>query len=194
LAWSTAPWRAADVGVLVTDGFPSECNADIHAVAAIASNALAGKPSVKTFVIGVFTQMEQMQAQQNLDLVANAGGTQSAFVITTSQNVEQQFLQALGTLRGSALPCEYNLPVPKSGTPDYGKVNVEYGSGGAPPTVLPNVTDANSCTAQGGWYYNVPPSGGTPTKIELCPASCDSLKKDAKATVNVLQGCTTVTK
>jgi hypothetical protein len=184
----------AVMAVLVTDGLPSECNTDMNAVAAIASGALAGSPSVKTFVIGVFTQDEQAQAQQNLDQIANAGGTQKAFVITTNQNVEQQFLQALTALRGSALPCEYNLPVPKSGTPDYGKVNVEYSSGGGAPTVLPNVKDASACSAGGGWYYNVAPTSGTPTKIELCPTTCDTVKKDAAAKIDVFQGCTTYTK
>jgi von Willebrand factor type A domain len=182
--------------VLITDGLPGDfdpkCSTDINAVANVARSAASGTPSIKTFVIGVFTPDEQSAAQNNLNQVASAGGTTSALVITTNQNVEQQFLQALTKLRGSALPCEFSLPQPKSGTPDYTKVNVQYASGSAPGTLLPNVSDSGACSGSGGWYYNVAPSSGTPTKIELCPTSCDALKKDANATVDVIQGCTTI--
>jgi Mg-chelatase subunit ChlD len=191
---ATANKDHAVVVVMATDGLPTECNADINAVSAIAGAGVSGTPSVKTFVIGVFTPEEQAQAQQNLNQIASAGGTQQAFVITTNQNVEQQFLQALTALRGSALPCEYTLPVPKSGTPDYGKVNVQYTPGSGSATTLPNVKDASACTPQGGWYYNIAPSSGTPTKVELCPATCDTVKKDSKAKVDIVQGCATFTK
>jgi hypothetical protein len=39
--------------VLVTDGAPMECDADVGAVAAIAAEGAGGTPSVRTFVVGV---------------------------------------------------------------------------------------------------------------------------------------------
>jgi hypothetical protein len=50
--------------------------------------------------------------------------------------------------------------------------------------------NAGSCPASGGWYYDDP---GAPTKLSLCPATCNVVKTDAKATVNVLMGCQTNT-
>jgi hypothetical protein len=183
------------VAVLATDGLPTECDTNIANVANLAKAAAAATPSVKTFVIGVFAQAEATTAQSNLDQIASAGGTTKAFVIQTNQNVTQQFLAALNVIRGTALPCEYPLPVPKSGTPDYNKVNVEYTSAGGQKVVLPYVKSAANCGAQGGWYYDVDPaSGGKPTKIIVCQNTCDTLKAAGQGSkVDVVQGCQTVT-
>ena len=56
-AYAKANPGHAVVAVLATDGQPDECNPDdASGIAALAAAALAGTPSVKTFVIGVFTQ------------------------------------------------------------------------------------------------------------------------------------------
>jgi hypothetical protein len=183
------------VVVLATDGLPTECDTNIANVANLAQTAAAGNPSVKTFVIGVFAQAEAAQAQSNLDKIAAAGGTSKAFVVQTNQNVTQQFLGALNQIRGTALPCEYTLPVPKSGTPDYNKVNVEYTNAAGQQVVLPYVKSAANCGANGGWYYDVDPAtGGKPTKIIVCSNTCDTLKAAGQGSkVQVVQGCQTVT-
>ena len=182
------------IAVLATDGLPTECDQSIANIAAIASGAVAGSPSVKTFVIGVFAPAEQAQAQTNLDQIAAAGGTQNAFIINTTQNVSQQFVAALNTIRGSALPCEYTLPIPESGTPDYAKVNVTFTDGSGAKQTIPYVMSAGSCGTSSGWYYDADPAqGGKPTKIIVCPATCNALKADPKGRIDVVQGCQTVT-
>jgi hypothetical protein len=182
------------VAVLATDGLPSECDTNIGNIAGIASAAVAGAPSVKTFVIGIFTTNEASTAKPNLDQIAAAGGTSQAFIVNAGQNAEQQFLAALNTIRGSALPCEYTLPVPDGGTPDYGKVNVEFTEGNGTKVVLPYTETAGNCGTTGGWYYDVDPkNGGTPTKVEICPTTCATMKADPNGRVDVLQGCKTVT-
>ena len=50
--------------------------------------------------------------------------TGSAFVVDTTQNVNQQFLDALNKIRGAALGCSYLIPLPDGGTPDFAAVNV----------------------------------------------------------------------
>jgi hypothetical protein len=182
------------VAVLATDGLPTECDTNIGNVAKIAKTAAAGTPSIKTFVIGVFAQGEAAVAQSNLDQIASAGGTTKSFVIQTNQNVTQQFLTALNTIRGTALPCEYPLPVPKSGTPDYTKVNVEYTNAQGQQVVLGYVKSAANCGSAGGWYYDVDPStGAKPTKIIVCSNTCDMLKAGGQGSkVQVVQGCQTV--
>lgn len=179
--------------VLATDGFPTSCNVqDIPGVAAIASAGVNGSPSIRTFVIGVFTSDEATTAKSNLDTIADGGGTGSAFIATTGSNLTQQFQQALDTIRAQALPCEYVVPAPEAGTPDYGKVNVQFTSNGA-SSVIDYEKNAQGCTASGGWYYDVDPAqGGVPSKIILCPASCTAVKSGgANATIDVLLGCKT---
>ena len=95
------------------------------------------------------------------------------------------------TIRGNALPCDYALPVPKSGTPDYDKMNVQYTSPTGQKTVFPNKKGAAACDAGGGWYYDVDPStGGSPTKIVLCPTTCNDVKAKG-GQVDVVVGCKT---
>lgn len=180
--------------VLVTDGFPTECNPqDIGQIAALASSAASGSPAVPTFVIGVFTPAEKAQAQQNFNQIAQGGGTAPAFVIDTNQNVTQAFLDALKAIQGQALTCEFQIPLPAPGeTLDFGKVNVEFTSGGS-GTKLYYVGDASQCNPQtGGWYYDVDPqTGGTPTKILVCPGTCDVFKVTTGGQVDIKLGCAT---
>jgi hypothetical protein len=182
------------VAVLATDGLPTECDTNMNNIAAIAAAAYAGTPSIKTFVIGVFAQAEQAQATTNLNQISNAGGTGNAFIINTSQNVAQQFLAALNQIRGSALPCQYAVPMPESGTPDFGKVNVQFSRSNGTKSTIVYVSDVNGCDPNtGGWYYDVNPSSGTPTKILLCPASCNAVKADSQGKIDVLLGCKSIT-
>jgi hypothetical protein len=178
--------------VLATDGAPTECTPlDIPGIAALASNALAGTPSIPTFVIGVFAAAEAATAQANLDALARAGGSRSAFIINTGQNVTMAFLAALASIRTAALACEYNVPQPEAGRLDYGKVNVQFTSGTAQKTTIGYAGSAASCGTQGGWYYDVDPNRGTPSKIAVCDATCAGLKADPGGTVKVLLGCVT---
>jgi Mg-chelatase subunit ChlD len=182
--------------VLATDGFPTECTpSDIPGVAALAATAVAGTPPISTFVIGVFAPAEQTDARTNLDAIASAGGTGTAFVIDTSQNVTQGFVSALNAIRKMGLSCEYQVPVPPvdGGVPDYFAINVEFTSGAGDTVTIGNVHDRASCSAtKGGWYYDVDPAtGAVPQTINICPITCTQLQADSAGRVDVLLGCTT---
>jgi len=183
------------VVVLATDGLPSECTPDdIAGVAAIASGALASTPSISTFVIGVFSQDEQADAQMNLDALAAAGGTKQAFVINLAQDVTQAFLSALNAVRTAALSCEFKVPAAAAGqTLDYTRVNVQYTSGAGQTVTIGNVHDKAACDPrQGGWYYDVDPAtGAVPGTISICDTTCTELRADAAGQVEVLLGCKT---
>jgi hypothetical protein len=184
------------VVVLATDGFPTRCAPlDIPGVASIASGAASGSPAIRTFVVGVFTEAEKAEAKANLDAIASAGGTSNAFIVTTGANVTQQFQQALETIRGQALPCEYLVPKPEAGTPDYDKVNVQHTAAGQ-TSLIGYKKNAQACDSAGGWYYDVDPSSGAiPGKIVLCPSSCDVVKAGgANSKIDVLLGCKTIVK
>ncbi len=69
-------------------------------------------------------------------------------------------------------------------------MNVTLTPSGGKTQDLLQATDAASCPASGGWYYDNP---SAPTKLLLCPATCNTVKADAKASVNILMGCKTNT-
>ncbi|HMF43941.1 MAG TPA: hypothetical protein VKQ32_24880 [Polyangia bacterium] len=188
------------VVLLATDGLPSECNpSDIAGVAAIASTALAATPSIATYVIGVFAPAEMADAQTNLNALAAAGGTGSAFLISTGNaNVTTAFVSALNSVRSSGLSCQYTVPTPTAtgdgGQIDYYTVNVQFTSGSGQATTIGNVKDRASCSAtKGGWYYDVDPStGATPQTISICDTSCAQMKADPGGRIDILLGCQTV--
>ena len=186
--------------LLATDGLPSECTpveiGGATGIGAIASAAYAATPAVATYVIGVFAPAEQADAQTNLDALAAAGGTGRAFVINTSQNVSQSFVDALNAVRSSGLSCQYMLPsvMQDGGQADYFSVNVQFTPGAGTAVTVGNVKDRASCsTTRGGWYYDVDPStGATPQTISICPASCEPMKADPAGRVDILLGCRTI--
>ena len=178
------------IAVLATDGLPTECDSSLTSIANIAKNAYTGSPSVKTFVVGVFAASEATTAKSNLDLIAQSGGTQQAFVVTQGATTTQQFVDAMTAIRGAALPCEYDVPVPASGQPDFGKINVVYTPANGKKSLFPNKTNAAGCGGQAGWYYDVDPNKGTPKKIILCPTTCDAIHA-SNGQVDVVIGCVT---
>ncbi|MFT3774229.1 MAG: VWA domain-containing protein [Minicystis sp.] len=197
-SWANQNPTHTVVVVLATDGLPTECMPqNISGIAQIASQGVSGTPSVKTFAIGVFSPSDiTAGAQDNLDQIASAGGTTKAFIIDTSQNVQQQFLDALNAIRGTKLACEYAVPAAGSSGPlDFGEVNVEHTPPGASaPTTIGYVGDVGHCDpVDGGWYYDVNPSmGGTPTKIIMCPATCTEFSTTTGGSIDIRVGCKTV--
>lgn len=194
-AYATANPTHGVVLVLATDGFPTRCAPmDIPGIAAIAAGGASGTPAIKTFVIGVFTDADKATATSNLDALAAGGGTTKALIVTTGGNVAADFQAALDAIRGSALPCDYSIPVSMGGQQDFSKVNVQHTDGAGMQSVLPYKTNAAGCGSSAGWYYDVDPAaGGTPTKITLCPTTCNTVKSESgNAKVEILLGCKTL--
>jgi hypothetical protein len=96
--------------------------------------------------------------------------------------------------QGAKLSCELGLPTPSKGTLDPGKVNVEFSTQNG-TTTLVKVASAAACDASGGWYYD---DEQAPTKVLLCPTSCDAAEQAGKTAggvqVQILFGCTTIVK
>ncbi len=166
---ATQSYAAAQPGrrvaiVLATDGEPNDCSSTVTNVAAEAANGFKGSPSVPTFVVGIGTVA-------NLDTIAQAGGTGKAYVVDTTGNIGQQFLDTLNKIRSTAPGCDYLLPT-SSGAIDFSKVNVLYALGGV-SNIIPKVTSSAQCGTGSGWYYNDPTN---PSRITLCPTSCTTVK------------------
>jgi hypothetical protein len=177
-------WQKAHVDhktavVLATDGEPSGCDNNIGNIATIALKGATGTPSVNTFVVGVGPSLHA------LDPVAAQGGTGTAIVVDYSQ---QAFIDALKQISNQAAACEYLLPT--GNDVDIHKVNVLFTpSGATEPTQIGKVDDAAACGPAGGWFYD---NDAAPTRIEICPASCDAFKADSAAKVELKLGCPTV--
>lgn len=183
-SWASATPGHVVIAVLATDGDPTDCDTDLNNIQAIAANGVAGTPSILTFVIGVGSSL------QNLNAIAQAGGSGQAFIVDTNQNVEQQFLDALNQIKGSVLGCTYAIPLPTSGQPDYNQVNVEYTPSGGSPQTIPFVGSAAACPGDGnGWYYDDPQN---PTQIILCDGICQTVSADDMGSIKIRLGCATL--
>ena len=197
-AWATAHPDHRVVTVLATDGVPTVCTPSaIDAVAALAKAGVSGTPSISTFVIGVFGPDDIVEnAPTNLDKIAVQGGTNKAFLVDTQKDVTAQFQSALDAIRGARLACQYQIPEPSAGgNLDYGQVNVAL-TNGADKSVVYYVKNQAACDpTSGGWYYDVEPSAGTPTKIIACPTTCSTFEAAPNgASVGIALGCATIIK
>jgi hypothetical protein len=173
--------------VFASDGLPGSCAGTENEIPTIANVVKAAHDynGVETYVIAI-----EGTDVPSLDLLAEAGGTQKAYDVTTDAS---QFSAKMAEIRGAALPCEFDIPPPPNGKElDPGRVNVDYTkSGEATPQTIPNVDNLADCGTEPGWYYG---PGDPPSQIVLCPASCEAAQSNAGAILEVSYGCVTVLK
>jgi hypothetical protein len=174
--------------VLVTDGVPTQCSSTIASTVAVARNYATGSPPVRTYVLGIGPSVD------NLNALAQAGGTAPARLIESGG--EAELLAAFSAIRDNSITCDYLIPMRPGETLDYALVNIQVRVGVSGMLMpIAKVNDAAACGAQGGWFYDqpVPPGNPPPTKITLCPATCDPLVQTAGSHLDMLVGCKTST-
>lgn len=189
--------------VLVTDGSPTfslGCVGDgmtsvdnaplIQAVAD--ANTMRG---VKTFVIG---SPGSEMALGALSAMATQGGTAPPgcsdtgpnychFDMTTAPDLSAALNAAFKAITGSVITCNYTIPPPMSGKMiDPNLVNVNFTSSSGTVTTIGKDPDPAGAACNHGWQY-----AANNTQIILCPDTCDLVKQDPNAKVNVVLGCTT---
>lgn len=101
---------------------------------------------------------------------------------------------AQAVLANARVACELAIPAGDGGAVDPEKVNVRVDDGTTAPVLVSRVSDLAACAGAEGWYYDVP---SAPTKLFLCPASCDAAQSKDPTTgappkVDVLFGCASV--
>jgi len=179
--WATAHPGRATVVVLVTDGFPTQCQnpVSVSAIANVAQQAATGSPPVKTYVVGI-------TAGYNLNTIARAGGTGSAFMIDQG-DITQSFVTTLLNISTNPLSCEYEIPAPTDPTLtlDFDKVQVVHTPAVGDAEEIPRAQSYADCASStnGGWYYDNPSS---PSKILVCPCTCSQF---GAGKVEVRLGC-----
>jgi hypothetical protein len=175
--------------VLVTDGYPQGCDdADdsVDAVVAVAEEARAD--GVDTYVIGVANPPidDAPDTVSDLHAIAEAGGTQQAFLIDTGdpEATSSAFTQAIDAIRETAISCSLAIPEPPAGeTFDKERVAVRYTGGDGATTTF---TYDASCAQADAWHYDDP---GAPQQIVLCENTCARVQSDATAAFEVEFAC-----
>jgi hypothetical protein len=166
--------------VVATDGIPAGCS-DQNNITPSANQAASVKSTIPTYVIGVGENLGALNA------LAQAGGT-TAFQVSTSNptTVGTALQTALSKIRGASLSCEYQVPAAAEGkTIDFKKVNVQHTASAGASSALEY---SQGCAKGAGWQYD---DVANPKKILLCGSTCDAVKADAKAKIDIVLGCET---
>lgn len=162
------------VVVLATDGLPTACApTDAAALAQLAKQALDGPAHVRTLVVAS-TSLAAADTS-GFQRIASAGGTLRPVMIDPRGDFSRQLGEALDATAAREVACDLALPEPPAGKRlDYDAVNVvllgEAGAGER--TTLPRVEGASACGSSGGWYYDVDPALGAPSRLNVCKSSC----------------------
>lgn len=93
--------------------------------------------------------------------------------------------------RSSRIQCDLAIPAPPDGSVlDPRRVNVVIQ--GSTEALLGKVSGATSCGAAGGWHYD---NEARPTRVVLCPASCERANAELRAgmaRIEVRFGCLSI--
>lgn len=171
-AWATQHTDQTVVVVYATDGYPEGCNNNtIDAAAMLAATAFTGPHQIRTYVLGVGPNLT------DLNKIASSGGTDTAAFIDTGQDVTAQLTAKFDAIRSAVTAtCTYTVPAPPAGQTLNGQVNVTYNGSIVPFN--------NTATCDKGWQYN-----SDMTQIVLCGSTCDQVKADPNADIEMAFGC-----
>ncbi|HEY3234114.1 MAG TPA: vWA domain-containing protein [Polyangiaceae bacterium] len=177
-AWATAHPSRTTVVVFVTDGYPTQCNLDYGAIDRLARDAWENAPRIRTYVVGI-------GGVQNLNQVAQAGGTRTSFLIDQG-DVAGPLVTALLNITTTPLACQFQIPPPPAMMAiDPTKVQVIYTPMTGSAEEVPRVDSVGSCATapNGGWYFDNPT---TPSYIIVCPCTCNRF---GAGIVDIRLGC-----
>jgi hypothetical protein len=186
------------VGILITDGDPTQCNLDFGALVQIAADGYNNQ-GVRTFVLGMdganFSLLDPLAQAGGTDCIPNGPGY--ACNITGGGSA---FIDALNAIRNSVvttiieerlqattLECTWGIPDPDEGqTLDPNKVNIVFSADGVDAQPIGQVPSEGECANyQGGWYYDNQQS------ISVCPDTCNIIKAATRAHIDIQLGCVT---
>ena len=122
------------------------------------------------------------------DLVNATGGVMGDLCEQDFDPIFQQFASAV--IESAKLNCEWVIPEPPEGeTLDPALVNVQYIDGNGDSTNIGRVMSADGCSSvTHGWYYD---EQDPPTRIYVCPQTCQWIQGDPGAQIKLVFGCET---
>ncbi|MGC4093644.1 MAG: vWA domain-containing protein [Polyangiaceae bacterium] len=178
-SWATQNPGRQTVVVLVTDGYPTQCDTSIANIGTIAKTNYEGSPRVRTYAVG-------LGAGFNLDSIALAGGTNAAFNFDKNAVTSDALVTTLMNITASKVVCSYEIP-PVSANEVFNpnKVQVIYTPAVGAPQEVPKIAGAAACdrNPNGGWYYTDP---ANPKQIDVCPCTCSNF---GAGNVSIAIGC-----
>lgn len=169
--------------VLVTDGYPQDCDDDD--IETVAEAVAAVSDTIPTYVIGVENPPGGPDTVSDLHAIAEAGGTGEAFLIETGdpEQTKLDFEAVIEDIRGRSVSCDVEIPPPPAGQVfEPGKVNVTYEISGDGRAFAYD----QSCEYPDSWRYDDP---AAPSVIELCPETCALAQGETTAKLLVEFGC-----
>jgi len=173
--------------VLVTDGYPQLCGADVDNVDVVVAEAQAALgESLQTFVVGVANPKvaDAPDTVSDLHRIAAAGGTEQAFLIDTGDPAAtaSTFTKAIEQIRKAAISCSLTIPSQDAGEFDAHNVLVHYRTG----SDVRELKYDKSCTTESAWHYD---NVEKPTQIVLCDSTCSEVRANPAAALEVEFAC-----
>ncbi|MEA2748986.1 MAG: hypothetical protein QOI41_3129 [Myxococcales bacterium] len=180
--------------VLVTDGEPGFWDAaqnafvpgcvdnDVAHAALAAKTAFEASPAVPTYVVGVGSKLDSLNA------IASAGGTSAAVIVDTADPVKTKadIVSALAAIRKTEVSCDFSIPPSPAGQElDPYAVNVVLQQSDGSEKVLGY---SKTCETNDGWRYD---DVAQPTRILLCATACADARTASLGKVSIAYGCKT---
>lgn len=128
------------------------------------------------------------EGQVYKQLVQMTGGIFGDLCLQNFQPIWTQL--STQVINSATLACEWDIPEPPEGeTFDPSKVNVEFSDGVTTTEIGYVPSEADCASVNGGWYYDDP---SNPTKILVCPETCQAIQGIDGASIHIKFGCDTV--
>jgi Mg-chelatase subunit ChlD len=194
------------VGVLITDGAPTECNTNTAMLKAVAA---ASSADTRIFTLGMtgadFTFLDEIAAGGKTDCTPMGTATTPPVNACDVSSGQAAFIAALNAIRETVvmkeshiethtetkeepLECEWKLPEPPEEMKfEKDNVNVTFSATGKDPTTIGRVKSEEECTKHPeGWRYD---SEDDPKKVLACPGACETIKTSPGAKISIEFGC-----
>lgn len=169
------------VVVLVTDGSPNWCGSTQSDFVAKAEYAYANW-GVVTYTVNVNSGSATL-----MQAIANAGHGEYFFV--SDSNAGTALVAALNDIRTSSVSCDLVLNSTMGIDPNEVAATFTASATGSVAEPLYRVDSASDCgTANDRFYYD---DNTAPTKITLCPATCNRVRSDVGSSIDLEIGCPT---
>ncbi len=123
------------------------------------------------------------------ELISATGGVEGNLCDQEFQPVFAAVAQQV--IGGASLACSYQIPAPPDGEVfDQDEVNVEFEDSDGTPLSIGRVESEAACAGVAqGWHYDDPI---TPSRIILCPQTCDTIRDFEAGKVAIKFGCETI--
>ena len=112
------------------------------------------------------------------------------FDMTTTDDFAKDLADALASISGKALGCEFAVPAFGT-TINPNRVNVQVRAGGTDAPVCFRHDESAACDGGAdGWQFSKTLSGEDDlNSVLLCGSACDMIRGDPEAQVDVILGC-----